>query len=47
MLKTYLEGVSKWAVIVGYNEEGCRWSDIAHNGPNSQIEAEFVVKAFA
>lgn len=47
MLKSFLNGASKWAVIIGYNNEECKWSDIAHNGPKSRIEAEFVVKKFS
>lgn len=47
MLKSFLKGASKWAVIVGYDEEMVKWSDIAHNGPKSRIEAEFVVRGFA
>lgn len=47
MLRSFLKDASKWAVVVGYNENGCRWSDIAHNGPKSRIEAELVVQNFA
>ena len=47
MLKSFLNGVSKWAVIIGYNDTMMRWSDIAHNGAKSRIEAEFVVKTFS
>lgn len=47
MLKTFLAGASKWTVIVGYDEQECKWSDIAHNAPRSRIEAEFIVTRFA
>lgn len=47
MLKSFLKDASKWAVIIGYNDTECKWSDIAHNGPKSRIEAEFVVKNFS
>ena len=47
MLQNFIKNSSKWAVIIGYNQEAMKWSDIAHNGPKSTIEAEFVVKAFA
>lgn len=47
MLQSLLKDASKWAVIIGYNENGMKWSDISHNGPKSRIEAEFVVKNFA
>ena len=47
MLANFLRNASKWVVIVGYDETGCRWSDIAHNAPKSTIEAEFVVKNYS
>lgn len=47
MLRSFLSNASKWAVIIGYTEDQMRWSDIAHNGPKSRIEAEFVVKKFS
>lgn len=46
MLQSFLKGASKWVVVVGYNDNEMRWSDIAHNGPKSRIEAEFVVRTF-
>lgn len=47
MLKSFLKDASKWVVIIGYNQDSMKWSDIAHNGPKSRIEAEFVVKNFS
>lgn len=47
MLKNFLKDASKWAVIVGYSGTEMKWSDIAHNGAKSRIEAEFVVKEFS
>lgn len=47
MLRSFLQGASKWVVIVGYDEQNARWSDIAHNAPKSTIEAEFVVDRFS
>lgn len=46
MLQAFLNRASKWAVIIGYDDTICKWSDIAHNGPRSRIEAEFVVQNF-
>lgn len=46
MLQSLLKSASKWAVIIGYNQDSMKWSDISHNGPKSRIEAEFVVKNF-
>ena len=47
MINSFLNNASKWAVIIGYNENGCRWSDISHNPNKSRIEASFIVKTFA
>lgn len=47
MLKNFLSGASKWAIIIGYTDNEMKWSDIAHNGPKSRIEAEFIVKKFS
>lgn len=47
MLRSLLGSASKWAVIIGHNEDSCKWSDIAHNGAKSRIEAEFVVKTYS
>lgn len=46
MLQSLLKNASKWAVIIGYNDKSMRWSDIAHGGAKTQIEAELVVKTF-
>lgn len=46
MLKSFLKDASKWAVIIGYDNNSMRWSDIAHNATKSRIEAEFVVHHF-
>lgn len=46
MLQSLLKNASKWAVVIGYNDDSMRWSDIAHGGAKTQIEAELVVKTF-
>ena len=46
MLNNFLKNASKWVVIIGYDDQSMKWSDIAHNAPKSYIEAEFVVKNF-
>ena len=46
MLQHFLKDASKWAIIIGYDQDSMKWSDIAHSGPRSRIEAEFVVKNF-
>lgn len=47
ILREFLRTAGKWAIIIGYDDSSCKWSDIAHNGPKSRIEAEFVVKTYA
>lgn len=47
MLDNYLQSASKWVVIIGYGDGACRWTDIAHNGQNSRIEAEFIISTFS
>lgn len=46
MLKSFLKNASKWAVIIGYDEASMKWSDIAHNGAKSRIEASLVVEYY-
>ena len=47
MLASFLKVASKWVIIIGYDQNGMKWSDISHNAPKSTIEAEFVVKAYS
>lgn len=47
MLDNYLKNASKWVVILGYDENNCRWTDVAHTPEKSKIEAEFIVSTFA
>lgn len=48
MLNNFLDTASKWAVILGFDDEGnCRWADIAHGGEKSKIDAEFILREFA
>lgn len=46
MLQSFLKDASKWVVIIGYDGQSMRWSDITHGGAKTQIEAELVVKTF-
>ena len=47
MLNSFLDRASKWVVILGYDSDSCRWSDIAHGGLKADVDAELVVKQFA
>ena len=46
ILRNFLKSASKWAVIIGYDDTEVKWSDIAHSGPKSSIEAEALVNHF-
>lgn len=46
MLENFLEGASKWVVIIGWNDQACRWSDISHNASVTRVEAQFLVDTF-
>ena len=46
MLNNFLENASKYVVILGYDDNGCRWADIAHGLPKSEIDAEFIVQQY-
>ena len=46
MLGHFLQDASKWVVIIGYDNQNMKWSDIAHNAPKSRIEAEALVHHF-
>lgn len=43
----YLDNVSKWCIIIGWNENAMRWSDIGHYNIKSRTEAQHIVETFA
>ena len=47
MLVNFIKGASRWVVIIGYDENTVKWSNIVHNPIKSKIEAEFIVKNFS
>ena len=47
MLDSFLNNASKWVVILGYDDQDCKWSDIAHGGLKAEVDAEFVIRRFA
>ena len=47
MLDNYIKNASKWVVIIGWNENGCRWSDLTYSPTKSEVEAKLVVETFA
>ena len=46
-LDRFIQNSSKWGLIIGYNENGMRWADIAHYNPKTRIDAEHIVDTFA
>lgn len=48
MLRNHLDSCSKFAVVIGYDDDDCRWVDLA-NGKATQnnIELEMIVERFA
>lgn len=48
MLRNHIQNASKWAVVIGYDESGCKWTDLA-NGKAivNNVELELIIKHFA
>lgn len=46
-LFSMVKNSGKWAVIIGYNDDEVRWSDISHNDFKSDVEAENIVEIFS
>lgn len=46
-LDNYLSKVSKWAIILGWDNGECKWADLAHSVTKAKIEAEYIVKNFS
>lgn len=47
-IRTHLTGVTKWAIIIGYDENNLRWVDLA-NGQfvKNDVDLELLLKHFA
>ena len=47
-IRAHIEGHSKWAIIIGYNDEMMKWADLA-NGSYlvSDVNMELIIKTFA
>ncbi len=47
-LRAYISGHSKWAIIIGYDEERIKWVDLA-NGTyiKNDVDAELLLQHFA
>lgn len=48
MLKNHLKNASRWAVVIGYNDNICRWVDLA-NGKAiiNNVDLELIISHFA
>ena len=47
MAKHYLDGCSKYALVVGYDDVGCRWVDLANGkAVQNNIDLEFILRDF-
>ena len=47
MLANFIKGASKWVVIIGWDDQGCKWGDISHGGAKAAIDTEAIVRHFA
>lgn len=46
-LYSHINSTGKWCVIIGYNKDSVRWSDISHNDMKSDVDAECIIEDFA
>lgn len=48
MLRSHLDGCSKFAVVIGYDDDDCRWVDLANGkAVQNNIELEMLLDRFA
>ena len=48
MLRTHIQNASKFAVVIGYDNDKCKWTDLA-NGKAiiNNVDLELIIKHFA
>lgn len=48
MLRNHLKNASRWAVVIGYDDDACRWVDLA-NGKAivNNVDLELIISHFA
>lgn len=46
-LDNFIQNSSKWAIILGYNENGCRWVDISRPTPKTKMDGKHIIDTFA
>lgn len=48
MVREHLKKCSKYAIVIGYNEDNCRWVDLANGkAAMNNVDLEMIVKHFA
>ncbi len=48
MLRNHLSGCSKFAVVIGYDADDCRWVDLSNGkAVQNNIELEAIIERFA
>lgn len=45
-LYAHINNNSKWAVFLGYDDEGADWADISHGKMKEDVDAEVVVNKY-
>lgn len=48
MLKSHIQNASKWAAVIGYDGEKCRWTDLANGKAiKNNVDLELIISYFA
>lgn len=47
MLEDFLRRSTSYVVIVGFNDEMLKWSEVSSGGAASEVEGELIVQRFA
>ena len=48
MLKSHIQNASKWAAVIGYDGEKCRWTDLANGKAiKNNVDLELIIRHFA
>lgn len=45
-LRNFVEKSSKWAVIIGFDGQFCKWADISRGGVKAKVDAEIIIQQF-
>lgn len=48
MLREHLRTASRWAVVIGYDNDMCRWADLANGKAiKNNVDLELIISRFA